>query len=98
MIPAPIRITRGSPPPPIAGHSIVSGTEARTAIKAIGGITKSGGRVLRYAGPAQANGGVDGLLRGILTRRRPTTYAVDELRNLLAASPITWTHRHRHQA
>jgi peroxidase len=72
------------------GHSIVSGTESKL---------DNQGNELQSQSLAQAffdttrqvkaNGGVNGLLRGILSDQTQANdvYAVDELRNLLAASP-----------
>jgi peroxidase len=72
------------------GHSIVSGTEAKNDNQGNELASQSLADAF-FDTPAQvqANGGVDGLLRGILSDETQANdvYAVDELRNLLAASP-----------
>ena len=91
-IPASIRASpRNSPPPPIA--SAIPSSPARrprTTITAMQLASQSLADAF-FDTPAdvQANGGVDALLRGILSDETQANdvYAVDELRNLLAASP-----------
>jgi Animal haem peroxidase len=72
------------------GHSIVSGTEAKDDNQGNELASQSLANAF-FDTPDQvhANGGVDGLLRGILSDETQANdvYAVDELRNLLAASP-----------
>ncbi len=72
------------------GHSIVSGTEAKDDNQGNELASQSLADAF-FDTPAQvqANGGVDALLRGILSDETQANdvYTVDELRNLLAASP-----------
>jgi hypothetical protein len=75
------------------GHSIVSGTETKLATD---GTTVLATQSLADAfsdtpSQVEANGGVDALLRGIVhdNSQANDVYAVDELRNLLSASPDT---------
>ncbi|HET7879393.1 MAG TPA: peroxidase family protein [Acetobacteraceae bacterium] len=72
------------------GHSIVSGTESKLDNQ--GNQLQSQSLAQAFfdtTDQVQANGGIDALLRGILSDQSQANdvYAVDELRNLLAASP-----------
>jgi peroxidase len=72
------------------GHSIVSGTEAKDDNQGNELTSQSlADAFFDTPGEVQANAGVDALLRGILSDETQANdvYAVDELRNLLAASP-----------
>ena len=72
------------------GHSIVSGTESKLDNSGVQLASQSlADAFFATTTQVQANGGIDALLRGILGDQTQANdvYAVDALRNLLAASP-----------